>query len=151
MIRAGPDSMDPLARTTLAVTGTTAGVRSAAEAFEAFLAGRAVPQAARRRCLVALDELLSNIVRHGRPDAADPIFVTFTLMPDRLELELADPTAPFDPLQQAPPDSTGGIDARPLGGLGIALVRGTMTDVRYERRDGRNVVTLTARLADLPS
>jgi len=140
--------MEPLARTTLAVAATGAGVRRAAEAFEAFIAGHAIPAGARRRCLVALDELLSNVARHGRPEGAEAILVTFALGPDRLDIEVADTSAAFDPLQQTPPDRTSGVEARPLGGLGIALVRATMSDVRYERRDGRNVVTLSTQLSE---
>ena len=140
--------MDPIARTSVTVPGTTEGIRRAAEAFETFISGRDVPQPARRRCLVALDETLSNVVRHGQPAPGESIVVTFSLFPDHLELELADTAAPFDLLQQPAPDRAAGVAARPLGGLGIALVRGTMTSVRYERRDGRNVLTLTASLTD---
>jgi len=139
--------MEPVARQTVTVAATGAGVRRAAEAFEAFIAGRAVPDGVRRRCLVALDELLSNVARHGNPEATEAI-VTFALQPDRLEIEVADTSAAFDPLQQPPPDRTSGVEARPVGGLGIALVRATMSDVRYERRDGRNVVTLSAPLSE---
>jgi serine/threonine-protein kinase RsbW len=143
--------MDPLARKTIAVPATTAGVRDAAEAFEAFIAGREVPPDVRRHCLLALDELLSNVVRHGGPEGAAPILVSFAVLAEHLEVEIADASLPFDPLQQPAPDRTAGLEARPIGGLGIALVRATMADVRYERRDGRNVVTVTVRLSEPPS
>ena len=133
------------ARRTLTVPASETGLMAATAAFEAFVEGTIVTAPARRRFLMALDEVLSNIVRHGRP-AAGGIHLAFSIDDGVLEVELADSAGPFNPLDVAAPDITAGLDARQPGGLGIALVRAVMDDVRYERRDGRNVLTLSARL-----
>jgi anti-sigma regulatory factor (Ser/Thr protein kinase) len=39
-----------------------------------------------------------------------------------------------------------GLDERPIGGLGIELVKRLMDEVHYERRDGRNRLRMTRRL-----
>ena len=52
----------------------------------------------------------------------------------------------FDPLAAQAPDTTLGLDERPVGGLGLMLVRRLMDDVAYERRDGRNHLRLRRRL-----
>ncbi len=52
----------------------------------------------------------------------------------------------FDPLSAAQPDTTLGVENRPVGGLGIALVRRLMDEVAYERRDGRNRLRFERRL-----
>jgi serine/threonine-protein kinase RsbW len=134
------------ARAMVAVPATDAGMRRAADAFEAFIASRRVPARGRRRLLLALDEILSNIIRHGCPQGSDTINVTFSMEADMIEIEFVDSAGPFNPLEAPLPDTTAALEARQPGGLGIALVRAMMDDVRYERRDGRNVLTLTARL-----
>ena len=53
---------------------------------------------------------------------------------------------PFDPFRQAAPDTTLSVADRPIGGLGIHLVRELMDEVSYERRDARNVVILVKQL-----
>jgi len=133
------------ARRTLAVPADEGGLKAAAAAFEAFADGTAVTAPARRRFLMALDEVLSNIVRHGRPQAG-PIELAFSIDGGVLAVELTDSAGPFNPLDVAAPDTTAPLEARQPGGLGIALVRAVMDDVRYERRDGCNVLTLSARL-----
>jgi anti-sigma regulatory factor (Ser/Thr protein kinase) len=133
---------------TLVVPATEDGLGRAAAAFEAFAVRQALPDEPRRRFLLALDELFSNIVRHGRPDPAT-IGLRFSWGDQVLEMALTDSAGPFNPLERPAPDTTSPLEARQPGGVGIALVRAFMDDVRYERRDGRNVVTLSARLPSM--
>jgi serine/threonine-protein kinase RsbW len=109
------------ARTTLAVPADEAGLKAAAAAFEAFADGTTVTALARRRFLMALDEVLSNIVRHGRPQPG-AIQLAFSIDGGVLAVELTDSAGPFNPLDVAPPDTTAPLEARQPGGLGIALV-----------------------------
>lgn len=134
------------ARRTVAVPATDAGMRRAAEAFEAFTAPRQIPAAGRNRFLLALDEILSNIIRHGRLPPGGTINLTFSANQDVITVEFVDSADPFNPLDAPPPDTSAALETREPGGLGIALVRAMMDDVRYERRNGQNVLTLEARL-----
>ena len=59
---------------------------------------------------------------------------------------MADDGPGFDPLSAPEPDTSLGIEERPIGGLGIALVRRLMDHVEYERRDGKNRLRLRRRL-----
>ena len=52
---------------------------------------------------------------------------------------------PFDPLQHEDPDISLLAEDRPIGGLGIFMVRKTMDDVKYEYRDGMNILTIRKR------
>jgi serine/threonine-protein kinase RsbW len=134
------------ARRTVAVPATAAGMRRAAEAFEAFTTPRRIPASGRNRFLLVLDEILSNIIRHGQLPATDTIDLTFSADDDVVAVEFVDSAAAFNPLDAPPPDTTATLESRQPGGLGIALVRAMMDEVRYERRDGHNVLTLVARL-----
>ena len=59
---------------------------------------------------------------------------------------IADDGRPFDPLTEAPePDLESAIEDRPIGGLGVHLVRTMMDEVRYRREEGKNRLTLVKR------
>jgi anti-sigma regulatory factor (Ser/Thr protein kinase) len=120
----------------VSVPATPEGVRRAADAFESFGASQNVPAEIRWRFLVAIDEALSNIVRHGYKGARGEIALSFTLEGRTLKVAVSDSAPMFNPLL-APP-SSGVPPERRHGGVGIALVRALMDDVRYEWRDGRN-------------
>jgi anti-sigma regulatory factor (Ser/Thr protein kinase) len=127
--------------------GTGAGeIAQVNAAFARFAAERALPAAVRRSVQIALDELLSNAIGYGGARTAD---VAVGLASDRIEVMLADDGRPFDPFGATapPPDTSLPIEERPLGGLGIHLVRELMDEVSYARRDDRNVVVLTKFLS----
>jgi anti-sigma regulatory factor (Ser/Thr protein kinase) len=105
-----------------------------------------VPDDAHYHLNVALEEVVINAIKHGSCDAReDAIRVTMTLDGDEVRVTISDTGTPFNPLDMPPPDLSGDIAARPIGGLGIHLVRSLMNSVRYERRDGRNWLYLVKR------
>src|SRR5215472_4447239 len=118
------------ARRTVAVPATAAGMRRAAEAFEAFTTPRRIPASGRNRFLLVLDEILSNIIRHGRLPPTDTIDLTFSAEDDVVVVEFVDSAAAFNPLDAPAPDTTATLECRQPGGLGIALVRAMMDEVR---------------------
>jgi serine/threonine-protein kinase RsbW len=128
---------------TMSVPGTTAGVAQAVQAFEGFCRTHALPPQARWRFLVALDEILSNIVRHGSGDA--PIGLTFSVERGTVGLDVVDRAAAFNPLLVPEPDTSAPLDRREPGGLGLALVRRLMDEVRYERRENQNCLSMRWR------
>lgn len=99
---------------------------------------------------VALDEILSNILRNGfgdgRPHRID---VTLSVDARTLRAEIEDDCAPFDPLAVPPPDLGGSLQERRVGGLGIHFVRTLMDQVSYARADGRNRLVVEKKLVDL--
>jgi anti-sigma regulatory factor (Ser/Thr protein kinase) len=96
---------------------------------------------------IAFDEILSNIVKYGYKDQArHEISVRLELSGDHLVAEIVDDGEPFDPLSAPAPRLHGGVDERPVGGLGIYFVRTLMDDVEYERRNDRNVLVLSKRV-----
>jgi len=116
----------------------------------AFWERHALPPGDAMRVELGLEEVFINVVTHGLigadPDTAR-VTVDLRLLDGRLELAIEDPGPPFDPLHGTPPaDTTSGMEARHLGGLGIHLVRKLLDDVRYERRGDHNRLTMTARL-----
>lgn len=94
-----------------------------------------------------LDELFTNVVRHGLSGVPEPV-VEVTLCArgssEPARLTICDNGPPFDPLAEATaPDLDASLEDRAIGGLGIHLVR-TMADaMTYRRVDGRNELTVS--------
>ena len=93
---------------------------------------------------LALDEVVTNVIRYAHDDDGreHPIVVRLSLERGVLTAEVEDDGRPFNPLEKPAPDLSKTIDERPIGGLGIFLVRSVMSSVEYRREDGRNVLTM---------
>ena len=63
-----------------------------------------------------------------------------------LKIVITDNGIPFNPLETREPDITLPLEERPIGGLGIFLVKQLMTDVRYDRSEGKNRLTMTKEI-----
>jgi anti-sigma regulatory factor (Ser/Thr protein kinase) len=131
---------------TVSVPGTTAGVGRAATAFDEFCRDRGVPPEARWRFHIALDEILSNIVRHGYTHETGTITLTFAHDDRAVSVEVVDSAPAFDPRHAPPPDTSSPVESRRAGGLGIVLAEELLDELAYERRHGQNHLKLTWRL-----
>lgn len=105
------------------------------------------PLKAQMQIDVAIDELFSNIARYAY-DPSGPATVRVDVDREPLTVRIAfiDHGKPYDPLAKADPDVTLSAEERPIGGLGIFMVKKTMDDVRYEYKDGQNILTVEKRL-----
>jgi serine/threonine-protein kinase RsbW len=97
---------------------------------------------------LALDEVVTNVIRYAHDDDGrqHPIVVRLALEQGVLTAQVEDDGRAFNPLEAPPPDTAASIDERPIGGLGIHLVRAVMNSVEYRREDGRNVLTMKKKL-----
>ena len=120
------------------------------EQVEEFAAAGNVPARQTQRISVAIDELVTNIIRYGMEDgSSDGIEISIRLLKGLVRVEIEHRGVPFDPFVEAPvPDTTLPLEERPIGGLGVFLVQSLMTSARYERIEDRNRITLTRSLED---
>lgn len=96
---------------------------------------------------LALDEVVTNVVRHGFEDpSGQEILAEVTVQGEDLTTVVADPGRAFNPLDVAPPDLHAPLAERTLGGLGVHLVRSLMDSVEYRRDNGKNVLTMRKRV-----
>lgn len=130
----------------MALAAVPAGVRAALDEFGRFCDARGIPDPVRRRFMVALDEVLSNIVRHGRPEDG-VMLVRVDLSGETLTVTVEDSSEAFNPLDGPAADTTSALEHRKAGGAGIAVVTGLLEDVRYERAGGRNRLIMADRLS----
>ena len=89
--------------------------------------------------LNAADEVTSNIVIHS---GAKGYRVEVERTADRLLLRLSDDGRPYNPLSHVDPDTHAAIEDRPVGGLGLVVVKRLADRVTYSHEGGRNVLTL---------
>ena len=96
---------------------------------------------------LALDEIVSNIIRHGYPVSGDRrITVRIRLEKDDLVMEVEDDAPEFNPLDAPEPDTSAPLEERGIGGLGIFLTRKLMDNMSYRRSGGKNILTLSKKL-----
>jgi anti-sigma regulatory factor (Ser/Thr protein kinase) len=96
---------------------------------------------------VAAEEVLVNICSYAYPDTAGMVTIRCCRPDDTcLAVEIIDKGAPFNPLQAPDPDLDLSLEERPVGGLGIFMARQLTDEIRYDRKDGCNILTLMVYL-----
>jgi anti-sigma regulatory factor (Ser/Thr protein kinase) len=103
-----------------------------------------VPRKACLRLTLLVEELFTNTVEHGHgTDTEAPVSLAFAIHPGSIALTYEDTARPYDPFARVRvPDDTLGIEDRPVGGLGVALVAAIAERVEYEHVDGKNRISL---------
>ena len=114
-------------------------------------AERVAPEIATRIAL-ALEEAVTNVIRHAFVDLPPPhvLRVRIEVDANALTAEVLDNGRPFDPSTVPEPDLRGSIEERAPGGLGIRLMRGMTDRIDYRRIDGFNRLTLIKQLRRWP-
>ena len=119
-----------------------------AKAVETFCGRYGIAASAIFAINVSLEELLGNTMTYGyTDDLCHQIAVEIWRDDADLVIDIADDAKPFDPTRVAPPDLSLSLAERPVGGLGIQLVREMMDQVEYRYHGQRNWVRLRKRVA----
>ena len=107
----------------------------------------AVPSEVLTNLRIALDEVVTNIVKYAyRDGASHDITIHCEIRDGRLETTVEDDGVAFDPLLAPRPDLAAPLATRDVGGLGVHFVRNLMSAVIYERVEGRNRIILKQEL-----
>ncbi len=109
--------------------------------IEEFMDINDVPMSVSFAIDLALDELLTNVISYGFPDNGDhEIDVNLQLSDEEITVRLIDDGIPFNPLEQEDADTTLSVEEREIGGLGIHLVKKTMSSIEYQRTGNKNIL-----------
>lgn len=96
---------------------------------------------------LVLEEAVVNVINYAYPkEEHQHIYLSAKLHEDSIVLVLTDTGKEFDPTMAPEADITLSAEERPIGGLGIFLIRQIMNVVKYERIEGKNVLTLEKKL-----
>ena len=128
----------------MTVTNDPAQLRLVNEQVDAFGQRNNLPSKSLFNIKLALAELLANTISYGYADkATHTIEIRLGLSGGQLKVEIIDDARPFDPRRVKAPKKKGALKELPLAGRGIYLVRSYVDDFGYQRKRGRNHVTVT--------
>ena len=120
---------------------------SLAAFVERFAAAEALPAEVAFQLNLVLEELVTNSVSHGKAGTAGgTIRLRLERNGDVVEADLVDEGVAFDPNTIAPPDLDAPLAERPVGGLGVFLVRQFVDELDYRREAGCNHLRLRKRV-----
>ena len=102
------------------------------------------PMKAQMQIDVAIDEIFANIASYAYSGGEGEATVHFSVEeePRAAVITFLDRGIPYNPLKNEDPDVTLSAEDRQVGGLGIFLVKKTMDVVKYEYRNGRNILQI---------
>ncbi len=97
---------------------------------------------------LTVEEVFINIASYAYAPQIGTAKISVDVDGDKADVTMVfeDSGVPYDPLAKEDPDITLPASERGIGGLGIFLVKKNMNDVKYEYKDGKNVLTLTKSL-----
>jgi anti-sigma regulatory factor (Ser/Thr protein kinase) len=134
-------------RQTITLRNDLAEIPRLAEFVEAFCAPLEPAPKDVPALQLALEEAVTNVINHGYADGKLHTFAVDLAAADRrVTVTVTDDAPAYDPLARAEVDITLPIESRPIGGLGVHLVKKLMDSASYERRDGRNILTFVRTL-----
>ena len=104
-----------------------------------FLRRESVDARATHHVALVIEEMLANLGTHGGC-RDEPAHITVRVEPARVRGDIVDRGPAFDPRTAPPPDLAAAADERPVGGLGLHLVR-QLSTLEYSYRNGENCTT----------
>jgi serine/threonine-protein kinase RsbW len=96
---------------------------------------------------LAVDEVLTNVMSYAYTDDREhEIIVRLSQAAGEVHVEVEDDGQAFDPLSVAAPPLDHPLEHRPVGGLGLHLIRAATDRLEYRREHGKNVLSLHKRI-----
>ena len=138
-----------MSRVETTLVNTLAGIARAGDVVAELARAHDLPRDVVSHMCVALDEVLSNIVKYGyADDAVHQISLRLALADGMLIAEVEDDARPFDPLSVPEPNLDVPFEERRVGGLGVHFIRSVMDEAGFlPGPDGRgNVLRMSKRI-----
>ncbi len=96
---------------------------------------------------LAIEEAFTNVINYAYEDQnRHDIEVIFDRYPEKIEMTIIDDGREYNPTRNEDPDTGLSIQERPIGGLGIFLIKKLMDKVEYQRKENKNYLKLTKNL-----
>ena len=91
---------------------------------------------------VCVEEMFVNVAHYAYGGNEGEVALSIDENARTVSITLTDSGVPFDPLAKEDPDITLSAEQRDIGGLGIFMVKKSMDEVSYERKDNKNIFTM---------
>ena len=108
------------------------------------------PMATQIQIDIAVEEVFVNIAHYAYNPKVGKATIRVEIIDDPLSIVMTfmDNGIPYDPLAKEDPDVTLPPEERKIGGLGVYMVKERMDDVKYEYRNGQNILTLRKSITE---
>ena len=121
-----------------------AEIESLTEAILSYYRDSGIAEAVCYDVWLALEEAISNTIKYGYEDQqGHTIHVRAGMEQKGLFLEIEDDAKAFNPLEAPGPDFSLPVEEKPIGRLGIYLLRSVMNQVEYKRTASKNILRMT--------
>ena len=131
----------------LRIPGESKQLRDLLAAIDGVLAREAVHPGVAHDVQLIVEEVVCNALDHGAMEGREhEVAVGLSFGEGRIRLEFRDDCRAYNPLEQPDPDLHADILERPIGGLGVHLVRELAEEVSYARREPHNILRVVLRL-----
>lgn len=97
---------------------------------------------------LAIDELLTNVFSYAYAPGTGKIEIEYEILesPRTLSVTIIDEGKEFNPLDSNDPDISLPSEERQIGGLGLFIVKKTMDEIKYDRKNNKNILTIKKRI-----
>ena len=128
----------------LKVTADTSELDQVLSFADAILEAMDCPMKVQMQIDIAIEEIFVNIAHYAYPDGTGDAVIEIETDESKKSVKITfiDEGKPYDPLQNEDPDITLSAEDRPIGGLGIFMVKKSMDEVSYEYKDNKNQLTI---------
>jgi anti-sigma regulatory factor (Ser/Thr protein kinase) len=122
------------------------------QALQKFARDHRLPAKVLQAADLSLEEYLTNVMNYGFDDThVHEILVRLEIVNGDFQIEVEDDGKAFNPLEYPEPNLSLPLSERPIGGLGIHLIKNFMDELGYRREGGRNVFQMRKHLQPLPA
>jgi len=99
---------------------------------------------------LVMEEAVSNIIFYAYEDRkeGEDIYISLKREDKILTVSLTDTGKRFDPTMKEDPDISLSAEERPIGGLGIYLMKQIMDEVNYQRKDNQNILIMKKKITE---
>jgi sigma-B regulation protein RsbU (phosphoserine phosphatase) len=124
--------------------GKMENVQTGLEFVESFCDAQGINMEFKNSLMVVADEIYSNIVKYGYKQSGGDVFTRLFYNKDKQEfvMTIIDKAPAFNQLDINNAPIEGDVSDRPVGGLGILIVKKIMTEYAYDRINNKNILVL---------
>ena len=131
---------------TLRISANLASLVTASEFVLGCADRAALAEELRLHLELVIEEIFVNVASYAYENSEGDLDISCWKDETSFSVSFTDSGKAFNPLEMLPPDLSDDIEKRPIGGLGIYLVKNVADSVSYERRGPLNVLTVKFRL-----
>ena len=138
----------PEVTATLVVPAKVTELNRVNEFLHSELDRRLCPQRTQNQLDIAVEELFVNVCHYAYPERENgKVYIqrTYSAEPKAITVDLIDDGIPYNPLEKPDAVTPANIEDVPIGGLGILMAKKCTDEMRYERLDGSNIVTIVKK------